>query len=84
MMKENKKQENFFTKLLNKIKHYFGKENKTQRINHLNTIKKKILGTQGTDGFIMKVVIYALLIIIGFIFLYPLIMMNLLLFLMLL
>ena len=69
------KKENFFTKLINKIKHYFSKENYVNRQNKKNQIKKRFLGSNGNDGILMKLVIYALLLIIGFIYLYPLIMM---------
>lgn len=66
------KQENFFKKMIRKIKHYFSKENKTARANQKNKFKKILLGTKGSDGLIMKIVVYALLIIIGFIYIYPL------------
>lgn len=39
--------------------------------NHRAKIKKLFLGVQGTDGLIVKILIYALLIGFGFVFLFP-------------
>lgn len=60
------------TKILNKIKYYFSTENKTNRKNNLNKVKKILLGNNVKSGLIVKIIIYALLIIIGFIYIYPL------------
>ena len=60
------------TKIFNKIKYYFSTENKTNRKNDLNKVKKILLGNNVKSGLIVKIIIYALLIIIGFIYIYPL------------
>lgn len=65
----------FITNLFGKIKFYFSKENRVGRENNKNVIKKVFFGTQGTDGLLMRLVIYALLIVIGFIYLKPLLLM---------
>ena len=65
----------FFTNLINKIKHYFSKENRVNRENNKNKFKKFFFGTNYKTGLLQKIVVYVLLIVIGFIFLYPLIMM---------
>ena len=65
----------FIKSIFGKVKYYFSKENRVQRENHKNAVKKVFFGSQGTDGLLMKIVIYALLIIIGFIYLKPLLLM---------
>ena len=44
---------------------------KTRMENTWHKIKKFFLGKQGNDGIIFKVIVYALLISIGFVYLYP-------------
>lgn len=61
--------------LIDKVKNYFSEENRITRINNKNKIKKRFLGTKGSNGLIMKIVIYFLLIVFGFIYLYPLLFM---------
>ena len=65
----------FFTNLINKIKNYFSKDNQVNRENQKNRLKKFFFGTNYKTGLLQKIVVYVLLIVIGFIFLYPLIMM---------
>ena len=65
----------FFTNLINKIKHYFSKDNVVNRSNDKNKVKKIFFGTNYKTGLLQKLIVYILLIVIGFIFLYPLIMM---------
>lgn len=65
----------FFTNLINKIKHYFSKDNRVNRENQKNKFKKVFFGTNYKTGILQKLIVYILLIVIGFIFLYPLIMM---------
>lgn len=42
------------------------------RMNYTSKVRRFFIGVDGTDGLFMKIVIYALLIGIGFVFLYPL------------
>lgn len=42
------------------------------RMNYVNKVKRFFMGMNGTDGLFMKIVMYGLLIGIGFVFLYPL------------
>ena len=65
----------FFTNLINKIKNYFSTDNRVNRENQKNRLKKFFFGTNYKTGLLQKIVVYVLLIVIGFIFLYPLIMM---------
>ncbi|WP_231688025.1 carbohydrate ABC transporter permease [Bacillus sp. FJAT-18017] len=52
-------------------------QNKKQQLDHYYLkIKRFFLGMQGTDGFLFKLLIYGLLIGIGFVYLYPLIYMG--------
>ncbi|UVI29073.1 carbohydrate ABC transporter permease [Paenibacillus spongiae] len=44
---------------------------KTMMMNGLNKGRKILLGKQGNDGMIFKIVVYALLISIGFVYVYP-------------
>lgn len=61
--------------LFQKIKDFFSEENKVNRDNLKTKIKKKIIGTREKNGLIKKIIIYFLLIVFGFIYLYPLIFM---------
>ncbi len=61
--------------IITKIKDYFSDDNKVNRENTKNKIKKRLYGTKGSNGLIMKIIIYFLLIVFGFIYLYPLIFM---------
>ena len=61
--------------MITKIKNYFSKENTVNRENNKNKLKKLFFGTNYKTGLLQKIVVYVLLIVIGFIFLYPLIMM---------
>lgn len=61
--------------IFTKIKEFFSDENKVKRENLKNKVKKKLYGTKGSNGLIMKIVIYFLLIVFGFIYLYPLLFM---------
>lgn len=76
MEKNLQKKENkfikFFKNIFQKITNYFSKDNAINRKNLSNKLKKKFFGTKGVDGILMKIVVYALLIIIGFIYIYPL------------
>lgn len=45
---------------------------KRMNMNYSSKIKRLFMGVNGTDGLVMRLVIYALLIGIGFVFLYPL------------
>lgn len=61
--------------LFKKIKDFFSEENKVTRDNLKTKIKKTIIGTREKNGLLKKLIIYALLIVFGFIYLYPLIFM---------
>lgn len=56
-------------KLFMKIKNFFVSKSKRKEVSI--KIKKSLLGMKGTDGLLYKIFVYFLLIIFGFIFMYP-------------
>lgn len=61
--------------LIQKIKDFFSEENKVARDNLKTKIKKYIIGTREKNGLLKKLIIYFLLVVFGFIYLYPLVFM---------
>ena len=59
-------------RLKNKLKKQLLDENPEGRNKTKNKFKKILFGKTGSSGLIMKSIVYALLVIIGFIYLYPL------------
>jgi len=65
-------------KLINKSKIWISNMNlkdynKQDYKKHKQFIKRKLLGMQFVDGYIYKTIIYLMLIVLGFVFIYPLI-----------